>query len=77
MRSPGSRIMNRLSYHTMWATLNTIVSVEPSCIRSPLTPSVMDSAWTSSTSSGVTSQGLSGLYVSQDLPLTHWPPRSI
>ena len=55
----------------------TIVEVEPVCRRTPLTSSHMPRASTSSISSGVTSHGPAGLNVSADLPLDHWPPRSI
>ena len=76
MTSPGSSTMNWLRYHTTCAAEKIMSAVLPSCMVSPLTLSDSDSACTSSISSGVTSHGPSGLNVSHDLPLTHWPPRS-
>ena len=58
-------------------TPNTIVFVDPVCIRSPLTSSHMSSACTSPISSGVTSHGPSGPKVGALLPFTHWPARSM
>jgi hypothetical protein len=52
-------------------TLNTIVFVDPVCMRSPLTSSHMPSPCTSLISSGVTSHGPSGPKVGYPLPFVH------
>lgn len=49
----------------------------PFCFSSPLTHSLSGRFCGSGTSSAVTSQGPSGLNVSQFLPLSQVPPRSI
>jgi hypothetical protein len=54
-----------------------IVEVDPVWRRLPLTSSHSDSFCTSAISSLVTSHGPSGPKVSCDLPLVHWPKRSI
>ncbi len=74
--SPGSSTMNWLRYRTTSATSKIMFLVSPSCRSSPFTHRRMPSRCGSLTSSAVTSQGPSGLNVSHDLPLSHWPPRS-
>ena len=54
-----------------------MVEVDPVWRRWPLTSSHIDSFCTSGISSLVTSHGPSGPNVSCDLPLVHWPQRSI
>ena len=54
-----------------------MVAVEPSWQVLPLTFSHMGSACGSFTSSRVTSQGPVGPKWSPDLPLDHWPWRSV
>ncbi len=54
-----------------------MVAVLPSWRRTPSTSRVSATSLTSPSSSGVTSHGPVGLNVGADLPLTHWPPRSI
>ena len=68
--------MNWLRYRMMNGTEKISDFVDPSCIRRPLTSSQRCNLSTAGISSGVTSHGPSGLNVSQDLPLSHWPPRS-
>src|SRR6185312_1491648 len=60
-----------------FAMLKIMVEVDPVWRRLPLTSSHIDSFWTSGISSLVTSHGPSGPKVSCDLPLVHWPSRSI
>ena len=60
-----------------FAMLKIMVEVDPVWRRLPLTSSHIDSFWTSGISSLVTSQGPTGPNVSCDLPLVHWPSRSI
>ena len=69
--------MNWLTYRTTSATGKIWSAVVPSCFSSPLTHSLSASACGSGTSSAVTSHGPSGLNVSQFLPLSQVPPRSI
>ena len=59
------------------ATLKIMVLVLPSCMRTPFTSSHMCSFCGLGTSSRVTSHGPMGPKVSQPLPLSHVPPRSI
>ncbi len=54
-----------------------MVEVDPVWRRWPLTSSHIDSFCTSGISSLVTSHGPTGPKVSCDLPLVHWPRRSI
>ena len=54
-----------------------MVRVLPSWKRLPLTSSHMPRFCGSAISSRVTSQGPMGAKLSQPLPLSHWPPRSI
>ena len=75
--SPGRSTMNWLRYQTRWSTPKIMSAVVPSCRGSPLTQSRRPSACGSATSSAVTIHGPSGLNVSQFLPLSHCPPRSI
>ena len=75
--SPGCRVKNVLRWLMISATEKIIVAVLPDWQRVPFTSRNMSSACGSGTSSGVTSQGPTGPNPSQDLPLTHCPPRSI
>ncbi len=75
--SPGRSTMNWLTYRTTSPTGKICSAVVPSCLSSPLTHSRSDSRCGSGTSSAVTSQGPSGLNVSQFFPLSQVPPRSI
>jgi DNA-binding transcriptional LysR family regulator len=77
MMSPGISVIMPDRYDTICGTLKIMVAVEPVWQRLPLTSRYMLSLCTSPTSSDVTSHGPSGPKVSCDLPLVHWPPRSI
>jgi hypothetical protein len=77
IRSPGSSVMNSLMYETSLLIGKIMVLDEPSCLRTPLTSSHMARSCGSPTSSEVTIQGPTGPKVSQPLPLSQVPPRSI
>lgn len=77
MTSPGYRVMNWLRYRTTSPTGKIWSAVLPSCLSSPLTHSFTSRPCGSGTSSAVTSHGPSGVKVSQFLPLSQVPPRSI
>ena len=74
MMSPGSSTVYWLRWWTSVVAEKIMSSVVESWRRSPLTDRRSPSPDPSPTSSVVTSQGPSGLKVSQLLPLDHWPP---
>ena len=61
----------------IFGTLKIMVAVEPVWQRWPLTSSHIARLCGSGIASAVTSHGPSGPKVSCDLPLVHWPRRSI
>ncbi len=77
MTSPGSSTVYWDRCQIRYATSKIMSAVLESWRGSPLTQERSRSACGSPISSAVTSHGPSGLNVSQDLPLDHWPPETV
>src|SRR5208337_5534795 len=73
--SPGSRVMNWLTWETSLATGKIMSLVLLFCRTAPLTARLSGIACGFGISSAVTNHGPSGPKVSKLLPLPHWPPR--
>src|SRR5258705_293931 len=74
--SPGSNVMNGLTYLTSADTTKIMFAVVPCCRIAPFTVSHMPSACGSAISSRVARKGPIGANVSALLPFPHCPPRS-